>query len=366
MKIIFITREGYGLSGARVRCYNFARALGHLGIETEVFSFADDLGARYGEKELEMSCSDKIRYNTRAFKALLRKDKDAVFFMQRLNYHTLAPFLLSLSRKNRFIFDCDDWNIRENPVYHLGLFPSSKMEYLTRKIAGYSSICIAASAFLKDYLSRFNDKVYYIPTGVDAEVFRPRNGYDSNSKITFSWIGTVYHREMQENVRFIIDCFLELADKHSNVFLELAGEGRYFQELKTYPDNFKYKDRVIIRDWIQPDKIPDYLSRIDIGLLPLVHDTRFNRAKSPTKLFEYMAMARPTVSSNIGEPARIIEDGKDGFLAGSKEKFIEDMERLIEEPLLRKDMGDRARETVEAKHSLDVLGRRLCEILKTV
>ena len=63
MKIVFVTREGYNLSGARVRCYNFARELNKYGIDTKVFSFGDNLGAKYGEKEFKMPFREKIRYN---------------------------------------------------------------------------------------------------------------------------------------------------------------------------------------------------------------------------------------------------------------------------------------------------------------
>jgi len=365
MKIIFITREGYHLSGARVRCYNFARALRKYGISTEVFSFADNLGAKYGEKEFEMCFFEKIWYNIKALKILLKKEKGSVFFVQRLNYHALAPFLASLLKRNKIIFDCDDWNIRENPGYYLGFYPSSKMEFLTRKIAGYSKICITASAFLKDYIGKFNDKVYYIPTGVDTELFKPDNKNSSNSKITFSWIGTVYHKEISDNIRFILDCFSALADKYDNIYLSLAGEGKYFQEINNYAGSFSCRNRIKIDSWIQPDEISKYLSNIDIGLLPLIQDTKFNRAKSPTKLFEYMAMAKPTVSSDIGEAGRIIQNGVNGILSKTKEGFMEGMEKLIIDANLRKDMGNKARKTVEEKYSLDVLTRQLSELLKT-
>ncbi|MDO8602294.1 MAG: glycosyltransferase [Candidatus Omnitrophota bacterium] len=349
-----------------MRCYNFARALTGYGIDTEVFSFADNLGAKYGEKELEMSYLDKIRYHIEAFKMLLKKEKGAVFFMQRLNYHTLSPLIVSLINKNKFVFDCDDWNIREDPAYYLGLFPSSKMEFLTRKIAGYADTCIAASAFLKDYLSEFNDKVCYIPTGVDAEFFKPGSEQENDSKITFSWIGTMYHREMCENIKFILDCFLILADKYDNIFLSIAGEGKYFIEIDTYIASSKHKDRIKIDTWILPDKIPDYLSNIDIGLLPLIQDTKFNKAKSPTKLFEYMAMAKPVVSSNIGEAVHIISDGSNGFLAKSKKEFMNKMEDLIKNPVLRYDMGNKARETVEISYSLNVLSKQLYDMLLSI
>ncbi len=366
MKIIFITREGYNLSGARVRCYNFSRILRQYDIDTEVFSFADNLGAKYGEKEFQMSSLDKVRYNIKAFKILLRKEKDTIFFMQRLNYHSLAPFLVSLLKGHKFIFDCDDWNIRDNPVYHLGFYPSSKMEYLTGKIAKYSNICIAASKFLKEYLGKFNSKVYYIPTGVDTDIFKPQNNNTDTSKITFSWIGTAYHREMGENIKFVLDSFLLLAKKYNNIYLDIAGEGKYFAEIKNNLNNFEYKDRVKINDWISPDRIPDYLSKIDIALLPLIQNTKFNTAKSPTKLFEYMAMAKPTISSNIGELPYIIREADNGFLAKTKEEFVEKMQGLIKNSGLRQRIGKQARETVEKNYSLEILGKRLQEILKTI
>jgi len=366
MKMIFVTREGYNLSGARVRCYNFARALRQYGIDTEVFSFADNLGARYGEKEFQMSLSEKIKYNIQAFKALLKKDKGSIFFMQRLNYHILAPFLISLIRKSKVIFDCDDWNIREDPVYYFGFYPSSKMEYLTRKIAKRSDICIAASRFLQEYLEKFNPRVYYMPTAVDTDSYKPRNNKSGISKIVFSWLGTAYHKEMGENIKFILECFSLLAVKFNNIFLEICGEGRYFDEARNTLDSLKYRERIKINGWIYPDNIPDYLSGIDIGLFPLIQDTKFNRAKSPTKLFEYMAMAKPTVSSAIGESMQIIRDGDNGFLAKTKKEFIEKMEGLIVDNDLCKKIGARARESAEKDYSLKVLGERLFEVLKTL
>ena len=62
MKIIFITREGRNLSGARVRCYDFARQLvARHNVEAEVFSFADTLGAGCGENELKMDFFEKLK-----------------------------------------------------------------------------------------------------------------------------------------------------------------------------------------------------------------------------------------------------------------------------------------------------------------
>ncbi len=367
MKVIFITREGYRLSGARVRCYNFAHALSKYGVEAQVFSVADDFGAKCADKELEMGLGEKLKYNARAIKILLKKADGAIIYMQRLNYHSLAPALVSLLKKNKFIFDCDDWNMRENPVYHWGFYPSSKMEYFTREVAKYSNACIAASTFLEQYLGKFNSHVYKIPTGVDTEVFKPQEGRIDPSKIVFSWIGTVYHQEMAENLKFVIDCFSYLASEYKNIYLDIAGEGRYLDEIRdSITNSHKYKDRIKFTNWLSAERIPDYLAQIDIGLLPLIQDTKFNLAKSPTKLFEYMAMAKPAIASDIGEAAEIIRDGDNGCLAKTKDEFIEKMRLLIESLDLRNKLGKKSREDVERKYSLNVLGGQLYEILKSV
>lgn len=364
MRVIFITREGYNLSGARVRCYNFARELRKHGVDTDVFSFADHLGAAYAEEELRMSNTDKMRYNIEAFKRLLKREKESIFFLQRLNYHALAPFFVSLLRRNQLIFDCDDWNIRENPVYHFGLIPSSGMEFFTRCLARYARACIAASAFLRDYLGRFNNKVYLIPTGADTEIFKPALSHkQDSSRINLCWIGTVYHEDMYQNVMFIIEAFNALARRYSNIFLNIAGEGRYLGNIRAYAESSPCRGRITIDGWIHPDGIPAYLDKADICLFPLIQNTKFNQAKSPTKLFEYMAMAKPTVASRIGEAGRIIVNGENGFLADTKEGFISRLDDLICFPDLRQQMGNNARQSIENNYSLKIIGKRLQGIL---
>jgi len=365
MKVLFITRESCHLSGARVRCYNFCRELTRQGIEARVLSFAEDLGAPCGEKELEMSGLKKVGLAARAFLSLIKESPDTVFILQRVNYHVLAPLCASGLKKNKIILDCDDWNIRENPVYHFGFYPSSKMEYATRQIAKRAKTCIAASKFLEGYLRDFNPFVHHLPTGVDTKLFCPRE-VRPGAGMVFSWIGTAYHEEMGANLRFLLDCFSEVADRHGHVSLSLAGEGKYFEEIRRALGGYKHQRRVAVHAWIDPDRIPEHLSRMDVGLLPLIQETKFNKAKSPTKLFEYMSMARPAIASAIGEATNILRNRQTGFLVKNKSEFISAMGYLAENPQVCREMGGRAREDAVRYYSLDVLGKRLADILKGI
>jgi len=257
MKIIFITREGYQLSGARIRCYGFANMLKNYGVETEVLSFGDHLSAGYGEKELAMPLKEKMRLAYKAFKRLIREDRKTVFFIQRFNYHSFSPWLASLLKRNRVIFDMDDWDMRENPVYYFGFYPASKAEYLTRMIAKRSNACIAASRYLSGYLGSFNKNTHYIPTGVDTSKFDYRLNKVNDGRIIFSWIGTLYHKEMLENINFIIQPFLRLCKKYPHIQLEITGEGKYFNEIsKLLEDQPEVSGRIVARQWLEPDQIP--------------------------------------------------------------------------------------------------------------
>jgi len=230
-------------------------------------------------------------------------------------------------------------------------------------LAKSSVICIAASRFLQDFLSQFNKKVYLIPTGVDTELFRPSLGKLNKNKITFTWIGTFHKKEYIHNLKFAIDCFMNLRRKYNHIYFEIAGDGIYKDKLQEII-NQSNDQHILFKEWIHPEDMPKYLDSIDIGLLPIVENNKFNKAKSPTKLFEYMAMAKPTISCDIGEPRYIIKDGENGFLAKSKEEFIAKMELLVEDSNLSKCMGEKARKTVENQYSLKVLGSELHRILR--
>ena len=107
-------------------------------------------------------------------------------------------------------------------------------------------------------------------------------------------------------------------------------------------------------------KVSERLADADVLLAPygssvIVSDGRIEVAKwmSPLKLFEYMALAKPIVASDLPVLREVLEDGRNARLA--RRDDAADWERVIEsilaEPAEAAAMGRRARQELEKTYS---------------
>ncbi len=359
---IFITREGRKDPGARARSWGFSEQLNEKGFRSSVVSFVENLGAKSGGEDANFTLLEKIIYAFKGYKFLLKKANNPIFIINRFNYHTIPVWILSKIKKIPFIFDMDDWEAREDISNYFGVFPRSKAEYLTRKLASESICCIAASNYLKDYLSKQNKKVYYLPSGVDIKEFYPSFSAEEKKKMVFSWHGTLNRIEILDYIKFIIDCFLVLYRKYPFIKLFIAGEGTFDGQLAMMIEKYRCNG-IVYQRWIKPENISEYLDEVDVGLVPLFDTTKFNLSKSPVKLFEYMAKGKPVIASAVGEANFIIQSGYSGLLSYNKEEFLSNMELMISDRNLAKTIGINGLEVVRKKYSLNLAGDKLYSII---
>jgi len=361
--VIFVTREAGDMPAVRVRCQGFSRQLARAGIRSQVLSFADTWGAASGSRESLLRGRDKIRYNVQAFLRLW--PADAVVVMQRVHYHSFGPLLAQALRRRPLILDLDDWEAREDCSYQWGWYPRSKAEWLMRTIARQSCCCVAASRFLYDYLKTWNPQVLYVPTGVDVQHFKPGATAPIAGPVTLSWAGTFHRPDNVENIGWLLKIFCKLRARYPDIRLEIRGDGRYGDEVRKQIERCACPE-VSLLAWIAAQEMPAYLERVHIGVMPLLQDSNFNRAKSPTRLFEYMAMAKPVVVSRRGEAAGILRHAEDGFLASTEIEFEGMLSDLIRDEQLRQKIGQQARQSVCQRFSLDVVCRPFVDRVRQI
>ncbi len=369
--ILFIGLSGYGYPHTRVRCYHFAEGLHKLGMNTSVLSYKDDLEKQFSEADMyELRDRNKLWLNIKAFPKLFFKHK-TLFYLQKIHYHSAMPYLCYRLKNQPYIFDYDDYDIPlpcifNRPSLNQFFFKTSNYETMTEMVAKNAVACVASSHFLVDYLSKFNSRVAYIPTGVESDKFTPAVNKHPHDKLIFIWTGVVWGEPIFENVRFMFDCFAELTKKYSHLELRLVAGGRWLPQVEELIKTQYAGQPIRLCPWVEHQKMPDFLRDADIGLLPLIQDTLWTKSKSPTKLFEYLATGLPVVASPTGEINYVLKEEETGLLAKDKNEFVRKMELLIQNPQLRIILGQNARKKIEQEYSLDVLSKKLYDFLLQV
>lgn len=65
-----------------------------------------------------------------------------------------------------------------------------------------------------------------------------------------------------------------------------------------------------------------------------------------------MALAIPAVASPVGVNNKIIDHGCNGFLCATKAEWLDALETLLQDKNLRKSMGNKGRQKINADYSL--------------
>jgi glycosyltransferase involved in cell wall biosynthesis len=129
---------------------------------------------------------------------------------------------------------------------------------------------------------------------------------------------------------------------------ELAGLGPYFRFTGSMPHHL----------------IPCLLSIMDIVISPYQEDYLFYN--SSMKLLEYLATGKAIVSPALGQIKEVVCDGFNGMLyePGDHDTMAHQILKLIEHKELRRQLGARARQTIENHWTWDIQAARLSHVLQ--
>ena len=273
----------------------------------------------------------------------------ALALMQAAQEKYKKPILTEI---DDYVFSLPGYNHASN-VYQSG----NTMEWIIKKQLEVSDGLIVSTETLKKQYSDLNKNIYVIPNGIDLDIWdnlKPNNNKKDKIRIGFS--GSPNHTG---DVRMIKEVVTTILDKYPNVEFLFWGCCPEF-----FPD---YKRIILKQDFITVDKFPRGLSdyNFDIGIAPL-KDNNFNRGKSNLRWLELSALKVPCVASPTPAYAESIVDGKTGFIADTKEQWVEKLSALIENEELRKTVGNNAYLDVRKNYSIKDIAKDYVKILKEV
>ena len=220
-----------------------------------------------------------------------------------------------------------------------------------------SSAITVGSHFLKDFASRYNRRVFLVPTPVDTSLFFPRNlPKKAKQPVLGSFASTDSHFVFLKRIKQpLIRLSREVPFR-----LKLLGAERFQRTRNIFADA---PFPVDVTPWVEFEEIPEHIAEFDVNLYPLADDA-WSRGKCAMKILEAMGMEIPSVASRVGENPYIIDDGEDGLLATTSEEWVEKLRLLITDPQLKKQMGQRGRKKVIREYSQEVIGRQYAFILR--
>jgi len=191
--------------------------------------------------------------------------------------------------------------------------------------------------------------IYIVENFLDVEnwndAFTKRLARKDDGVVTIGWMASGSHLMDIPVVRDALEIILENFPQVRLHFIGWVG----FDNLNLE----KYKDRIIVEDWVSITAIPYAMMDFDINICPLL-DCKFNASKSHLKYLQGAALGIPSVCSPLAPYNKVLSHMQDGMFATDTASWLDCFKELIENKELRNRLGMNARskllESYDIKH----------------
>jgi len=248
------------------------------------------------------------------------------------------------------VLDLDDnlWNVMpDNQAYE-------SYKKGADGIRNFTAICnevdyvTTTNRYLKNVIAfnstKEHNKIKVFPNYVNLYLYNHKPEFKDTNDITLLHFGSTTHfidlqeQEFENGIDMIMK-------EYPNVRLMTIGAmiPKYKKKWglryeSGYGDTDVYK-------WIK-DKFPSFMDRCDIFVTPL-HNNAYTKCKSSIKFLEASSTGKVGVWQRIRQYEEVI-DGKNGLLASTADEWYLAIKKLIDDKVLRKQMGEKAFEDVKA------------------
>jgi len=234
-------------------------------------------------------------------------------------------------------------------------------------IAAASQIVVLCDALRDELLTRGYpaQRIIVNPAAVDPERFRPACGGEEvreqlglaphNTLVTFAGSFSYYH-----GVSVLARAITTLLKRRNdgpvfeNLRFMLIGDGLLRAETEEALSRVEGAESVIFTGLIPHSSVPRYLDASDILVSPQIPNADGQPFfGSPTKLFEYMAMEKAIVASDMDQLSRVLSHGNTAWMVkpGSDTELTDAIEHLAGRPELRSFLGRNARVAALQSHT---------------
>jgi glycosyltransferase involved in cell wall biosynthesis len=299
------------------------------------------------------------------------------FIYQRYSVHNYAGVKLARAFQVPLVLEYNGseiWVTRNwgRPLKYEAL--AAQIELLNLKAA---DLVVVVSQPLKDELLGRGieaDKILVNPNGVDPARYRPdldgasvRRRYGLADQTVIGFIGTF---QLWHGAEVLAEAFCrllrEFPEYRRRVRLLMIGDGPRLALVQEKLTRAQAAAEAVLTGRVPQEEGPDHLAACDILASPHVPNpdgTQF--FGSPTKLFEYMAMGKGIVASDLEQIGEILRHGETAWLVPPADipALCRGLKALIDDQPLRMALGKAARREVTSRYTWKEHTRRIVEKL---
>jgi glycosyltransferase involved in cell wall biosynthesis len=299
---------------------------------------------------------------------------DVVHIVKPKGFAGATAILLRATTNLPIVTDCDDWEgwggwneVKPYP-WLVKQFIHSMEHTLMRRSAALtvaSRILVERSVALRGG----ETNTVYVPnclsTSQIAKIDQFRN-LDQNTWKAELGLGrrpaVLYagHYEPGDDVLFFARAAAEVSEQ-TGAMIVFVGEGTGLRPVR---DFFASRPEATARflGQLSHDDYLKALSSCDVAAFPYP-DTFIYRAKCSVRIIEYMAMAKPVLTTRVGQNAEYIQDGISGSVGepGDHAGFVGRLKYLVQNPEQSAVLGRNARSRVLERFVWETNAGRLCE-----
>lgn len=354
MNVIILSKYSRLGASSRLRTLQYVPYLQKSKIDVQVFPLFDDvyLNDLYAGKNRSLRAIFKYyRKRARTLCKLSKVDlilleKEALPYIPFWIENFLMPSCIP------YVVDYDDaifhnYDMSKNCVVRQ-LF-GGKIDRIMAKAA----IVVCGNTYLKNRAKKAGARrIEIVPTVVDTSRYTPRRTRPCRSPV-IGWIGSPATQAYIRNIKSVLQ---RVCSEVGGRLVLVGVQQKFLEEL-----NIIHAERIQWQERTEAEVVAGF----DIGIMPLPNGP-WERGKCGYKLIQYMACGLPVVASPVGVNSKIIQHGKNGFLASTLQEWERALMQLLSDSGLRQRMGLKGRATVEEEYDLQVQAQRWVQILKTV
>ena len=317
------------------------------------------------------------------------------------------------------VCDIDDYWMpgKEHPIHDIIMFNKINEKIVANlKVAKYVT---TTTTLFADEIRKYNKNVFVLPNAINPNEPQFKEPTLESDRLRFGWLGGSSHLH---DIQILNEGFNKLTKYQDKVQYVLCGfdtrgtvteinsqtgehvkrnikpdetvwaqyEKIFTQDYKIVSDEYKkhlllYNQDIFpnemaqsyLRVWTKP--VTSYAknySKFDVSLAP-IKNHMFNRMKSQLKVIEAGFYKKALIASNVGPYSLDLKHClKNGELVDGNALLVDEvrnhsdwakyMEKLIKNPNMAKDMGERLYETVKDKYDLNIVTKDRAEFYKSI